>query len=77
MKNRKFKVHFNRINMQQGNPNVWTVHFSNQCVQVPSLTIIGAVETVFKPKARQPRAYFSGYGHLEYTPDGQAVLWAS
>lgn len=26
MKPIKFKAHFNRINMQRGNPNVWTVH---------------------------------------------------
>jgi hypothetical protein len=61
-KPRKFKLHFNRINMQRGNPNVWTIHFSNQCVQVEHVVVLGSMHTVFKPGATQPRAFFSGRG---------------
>jgi hypothetical protein len=58
----KTKLHFNRINMQRRNPNVWTAHNSRGCFQARKLVIMhdGRVlaETVFEPDARQPRAYF-------------------
>ena len=58
----KFRAHFNRINMQRGNPNVWTVHNSHACYQVQKIDIQVPVESVFNPGGTQPRAYFSGRG---------------
>jgi phage antirepressor YoqD-like protein len=58
----KTKLHFNRVNMQRGNPNIWTAHNSRGCFQTKKLVIMhnGKIlaETVFKPDAPQPRAYF-------------------
>lgn len=48
--------------MQRGNPNVWTVHLSDRCIQVERVVIKGMVETVFRPGAAQPRAFFKGRG---------------
>jgi hypothetical protein len=52
------RVHFNRINMQRGNPNVWTVHNSRGCFQGKKVVSLVPMQTVYKPEARQPRAYF-------------------
>lgn len=66
----KTKLHFNRVNMQRGNPNVWTAHNSRACHQAEKLVIMhdGKVvaETVFDPKARQPRAYFTAQASVKY-----------
>lgn len=68
----KFKAHFNRINMQRGNPNVWTVHTSKACHQGTTIRILVPVETVFKPNARQPRAYFTGRGKVRH--EGSTIV---
>ena len=66
----KTRLHFNRVNMQRGNPNVWTAHNSRGCFQAQKLTIMhdGKVvaETVFAPEAKQPRAYFVTQGNVKY-----------
>jgi len=66
----KTKLHFNRINMQRGNPNVWTAHNSRGCFAATKLVIMhkGEVvaETVFDPKANQPRAYFVAQAEVKY-----------
>jgi hypothetical protein len=62
MKPRKFRLHFNRVNMQRGNPNIWTVHTSDRCYQVKRVVTYVQLETVFKPDGPQPRAYLSGRG---------------
>jgi len=61
----KFKAHFNRVNMQRGNPNVWTVHTSRACHQGAVIRILVPVETVYRPDRPQPRAYFSGRGRVK------------
>ena len=63
-KPRKFKMHFNRINMQRDNHNVWTVCTSKECFQAESVHCKVPVISVYKPTARQPRAYFVGTGHI-------------
>jgi hypothetical protein len=60
MKLLKFKAHFNRVNMQRGNPNVWTVHTSRACYQVTEIKSYVPMLTTFKKDGKQPRAYFSG-----------------
>jgi len=62
MKPRKFRLHFNRINMQRGNPNIWTVHLSDKCIQVREVQVSVPIETIYRPEARQPRAFLSGKG---------------
>lgn len=66
----KTKLHFNRVNMQRKNPNVWTAHNSHGCFQAERVVIMkdGVViaETVFKPEAKQPRAYFLTKGNVKY-----------
>lgn len=73
----KTKMHFNRVNMQRGNPNVWTAHNSRGCFGAEKLVIMhdGKVvaETVFDPKARQPRAYFVAYAEVKYR-DKKAII---
>ena len=70
----KFRVHFNRVNMQRGNPNIWTVHTSKACHQGRSVRILVPVETVYNPEGRQPRAYFSGRGRIK-DDNGTIVLY--
>jgi len=62
MKPRKFRLHFNRINMQRGNPNIWTVHLSDKCIQVREVQVAVPIETIYRPEARQPRAFLCGKG---------------
>ncbi len=64
MKQRKFRLHFNRINMQRKNPRIWTVHTSDKCFQGEQVICDVPVETVFKPLGQQPRAYLSGTGFV-------------
>jgi len=79
MKQIKFKAHFNRINMQRGNPNVWTVHTSRACYQVQEIKIFVPVTTVFKKDGPQPRAHFDGVGEViihkntAYLVDGNSL----
>lgn len=61
---KKFRVHFNRVNMQRGSSKVWTVHNSDACYQVENVVIKVPIQTVYKPQGHQPRAYFSGYGRV-------------
>lgn len=61
----KFRAHFNRVNMQRGKALVWTVHTSRACYQVKRIRILVPTETVFNSAGRQPRAYFTGYAHVQ------------
>lgn len=62
MRPRKFRLHFNRVNMQRGNPNIWTVHLSNRCIQVQVVEVQVPIQTVYRPTAEQPRAFLTGTG---------------
>lgn len=62
---RTFWLHFNRINVQRGDPDVWTVHLSDQCIQTKHVDCRVRIETVYRgATARQPRAYFKGKGRV-------------
>lgn len=73
MKPKAFRLHFNRINMQRGNPNVWTVHVSGQCIQTEYVICRVPLETRFNVTGRQPRAYLSGKGRIEVLPHGVLI----
>ena len=60
MKQYAFFAHFNRINMQRGDPNVWTVHFRGQCIQCEGIEFRVPTSTKYKPNGRQPRATMVG-----------------
>lgn len=60
----RFKVHFNRINMQRGKDTIWTVHTSKQCIPAREVKIHVPIETIYRPTARQPRAYMVGDGTI-------------
>jgi hypothetical protein len=77
MKPRKFKVHFNRINMQRGLPGVWTVHISKRCIPAREVIICVPVNTVFRPNGRQPRAWFEGEGFVHELNNGIVALEAT
>lgn len=66
----KTRLHFNRVNMQRGNPRVWTAHNSSVCAQAEELVIMHngkeVARTVFNPTARQPRAYFVTQAEIRY-----------
>jgi hypothetical protein len=70
MKQYKFRLHFNRINMQRGLPGVWTIHYRGQCVAAKEVVLNVPVNTVFRPQARQPRAWFEGQGVLHEGRNG-------
>lgn len=62
-KPRVFWLHFNRINVQRGCDDIWTVHLSDRCIQVRKAIVRVPVETIYKgATARQPRAYLRGTG---------------
>ena len=62
---RVFWLHFNRLNVRAGDPDVWTVHMSDRCIQTPLAECRVSVTTVYKgPAARQPRAYLRGRGRV-------------
>lgn len=54
------KVHFNRIEMQRGGKNVWTVHSSEGCFQMEKVEIHTHLTALYNPQGIQPRAYFKG-----------------
>lgn len=60
MKGYRFFAHFNRINMQRGDPNVWTLHFRGMCMQAESIKFNVPIQTDYKPNGRQPRATLRG-----------------
>jgi hypothetical protein len=63
IKARKFRLHFNRINMQRGKDTVWTIHRSDRCIPARKVALyVDPIETHFKKDGRQPRAYLSGTG---------------
>jgi len=70
----KFRAHFNRVNMQRGNPNVWTVHTSRGCFQGTGIVSHVTMATVYKANGPQPRAYFEGYAHVAITRLGTIYL---
>lgn len=61
---RKFRLHFNRINMQRGLPTVWTIHLSDRCIPATEVIVEVPVTAVFRPEARQPRAWLEGRGRI-------------
>ena len=70
----KVKIHFNRVNMQRGTPTVWTVCFKGTCHQGEEIRISIPCKTVFRPEARQPRAWFEGLAlSVERSPDGRTL----
>lgn len=62
IKARKFRLHFNRINMQRGKDTVWTIHRSDRCIPARQVRVYVETETVFRPESTQPRAWFQGEG---------------
>jgi hypothetical protein len=79
MKQRKLKtkLHFNRINMQRKDSRVWTASNSRACNQAEKLVVVHngkvVLETVFRPDAPQPRAYFVAYAEVS-NQNGVAVI---
>ena len=63
MKRYRFFAHFNRINMQRGDPKVWTVHIKGTCLQAEEVKFKVPVETRYVPNGRQPRATLRGWCH--------------
>ena len=74
MKRYRFFAHFNRVNMQRGNPNVWTVHFRGTCVQAREIVFRVFVRTRFKPNGRQPRAVLLGMAKTVDVREGIAYV---
>lgn len=69
MKSRTFWIHFNRINVQRGDPDIWTVHLSDRCIQTKVVRCTVPVTTVYRGvTARQPRAYLKGKGRIHVKP---------
>jgi hypothetical protein len=70
----RFFSHFNRVNMQRGNPNVWTVHFRGACIQGTEVVFNVPTYTTFKPNGRQPRAKVVGRAHFVERSSGGTIL---
>jgi hypothetical protein len=74
VKQYRFFAHFNRVNMQRGNPLVWTVHFRNLCIQARELVFRVSVSTRFRPEGRQPRAVLIGDARAVDIREGVAYI---
>lgn len=77
---RVFYLHFNRIAMQRGDPKVWSIRTSRGCFHAERVMVQTHVETVYKPRARQPRAFFRGRGFgywVELKSGGKVFLLTS
>lgn len=74
MKMYMFFAHFNRINMQRGDPKVWTVHFRGQCIPCESVEFRVKTRTRYRPNGRQPRAVMIGKAAFVSISDGHAVV---
>lgn len=70
----RFFSHFNRVNMQRGNPNVWTVHFRGTCYQGEEVVFNVPTFTEYKPKGQQPRAKIRGRAHFVNIVAGKTIL---
>jgi hypothetical protein len=73
----KTKLHFNRVNMARGKPEVWTASNSKACFQSQKLIVVhdGEVllETNFAAERQQPRAYFECRGTVTISK-GVAII---
>lgn len=73
----KIKLHFNRINMQRNDDRVWSAHTHVSCNSAETVVIrhkgkvIG--KTVFKPQAKQPRAFVEFAGEVVHD-NGQTYI---
>lgn len=61
MRRYRFFAHFNRNNMQRGNPRVWTLHVHGRCLQAEQITFKVPLKTRYCPNGQQPRATLRGY----------------
>jgi hypothetical protein len=67
---RKFRLHFNKNNMRQGLPAVWTIHMHGQCIAAKAVVVTVETRTVYKGiTGPQPRAWCEGQGVL--VPSGE------
>lgn len=57
-------VHFNRVAMQRGQDEVWTVRNSEGCFGVLEVRFNTPMRSVFNKNGRQPRAKFKGLAKL-------------
>lgn len=66
----KVKIHFNRVNMQRNDDRVWSAHTSKSCNMAEKIVVMHngkvVLETVFRPEAKQPRAYLCANGEVTY-----------
>lgn len=69
MKSRVFRVHFNRIAMQRGDPNVWSVQLSDRCLHGREVSMFGLFRLInqltteyHSDRKQNPKAFFRGKG---------------
>lgn len=75
LKPRAFKLHFNRLGMKRGSPDVWTIQLSRGCLHARHVSVRVPVETIYKgDTAPQPRAYLKGKGILHRKAGGVVVI---
>lgn len=61
--------------MQRGNPNVWTVHTSDRCIQTRNVHVKVPLDAIYKgPEARQPRAFMKGKGVITVGRNGDVTI---
>lgn len=48
--------------MQRGLDTVWTIHLSDRCIPAKHVVLKVPIQAVFRPEARQPRAWLEGKG---------------
>jgi hypothetical protein len=72
-----FRLHFNRIAMQRGDPKVWTIRTSAKCLHAEHIKVDVPLQTVFDPQGRQPRAFLKGFGNGYWVTmtNGFRYLW--
>lgn len=69
-----FFAHFNRVNMQRGKPEVWTIHFRGRCIQAEGIEFNVPLYTRYVGDGPQPRATLRGRAVEVVISNGYATV---
>lgn len=57
---RTFYLHFSQLAMKRGDPKVWSVITSKECLHAQEVICHVPLTTVYKPGNKNPRAFLKG-----------------
>lgn len=71
----RFRLHFNRIAMQRGDPRIWSLQLSGQCIHAREVICHVPLQTQYRPEKRQnPRAFLTGRGIITHVGDKVVIV---